>query len=307
MFRTLLLAGAATLCAMGATSAPAKILDPVKPEDAVEIAKRVQCGIGDQPAVMYWSGKVYSRIEGEPDRHLFDGEGMNIRQCVPVSDPVRGNGFRLVSKEVMFFTDPKTGQIVRKWNNPWTGETVDVMQIANDPVNQRPMFPRTADGKPSPTMRMKQSAGWVLMPLEVPLFYTNPLAGDYQDYVGNKYHAMEIFDFAARADELLDTRNPTSYPTVSWVRISDWMPWMKMRGRQGIIIFNAMGAKIKSFNDLPKVMKDEIAANYPGYTAPPPKDDARPNDTTWTVFKKMVDDQRKAAGGNPATTTTGNH
>ena len=107
---------------------------------------------------------------------------------------------------------------------------------------------------------------------------------------------MEIFDFAFDAAEMLDTKNPTAYPSVSWVRISDWMPWMKMRGRQGQLVFNAMGAKLKSFDELPKVIKDEIAANYPKYTAPPPGDDPRPNDTTWTVFKRLIDAERAKAG-----------
>ena len=300
MVRSLLLAG----CAMGLSAmtaaADARTLDPAKAEDAVEISKRTQCGIGDKPAVMHWSGKIYSRVTGEPDRHLFDGVGMNIRRCVPVSDPKRGEGFRLISREIMVFADPATGQILRDWKNPWTGETVEVMQIANDPVNQRPIFPFEANGQPMPAMKLERMGDWVLMPLEVPLFYTNPLAGDYQDYVGNKYHAMEIFDFAARADELLDTRHPTAYPTVSWVRISDWMPWMKMRGRQGQLVFNAMGAKLKSYDELPKLLKDEITGSYPEYSSAPPADDQRPNATTWTVFKKMIDAERAANGAaNP--------
>ena len=40
-----------------------------------------------------------------------------------------------------------------------------------------------------------EAGPYVFIPFEVPLFYTNPLAGDYQDFVGNNYHAMEIFDF----------------------------------------------------------------------------------------------------------------
>ena len=276
------------------TPATAQRLDPANPVDAVEIMKRTQCGTADNvPAVYYWSGKVFSRVAGEPDRHLFDGEGMNIRQCVTVTDPKRGRGFRQVSREVMVFTDPKTGQIVRQWANPWTGETVEVMHIANDPVNSRPSYPFGADGKPF-TLDIKRMGDWMQMPIAVPLFYTNVLGGDYQDYVGNKYHAMEIFDFAMRADELLDTRNPTSYPSVSWVRISDWMPWMKMRGRQGQLVFNAMGAKLKRYEDLPPMLKTEIAARYPSYTAAPPVDDARPNATTWTVFKDLVDAERAA-------------
>lgn len=294
MLRSIILAGCALACASVAMPAAARMLDPAKPEDALEIGKRVQCGIEGKPAVMYWSGRVYSRVQGEPDRHLFNGEGMNIRQCVPLTDAKRGNGFRLVSREVMFFTDPKTGEIIRKWQNPWTGETVDVMQIANDPVNQPSMFARGPNGEAPPPMRLKQIGGWTLMPMEIPLFYTNPLGGDYQDYVGNKYHAMEIFDWTAQTSELFDTRKPTAFPSVAWVRISDWMPWMKMRGRQGQMVFNAMGAKIASFDELPKVIKDEIAANYPEYVAPPPVDDKRPNATTWTVFRQKIDAERKA-------------
>ena len=273
----------------------ARTLDPAKPEDALEIMKRTQCGEADgTPAVYHWSGKVYSRVAGEPDRVLFNGEGMNIRQCVKITDPKLGTGFRQVSREVMFYLDPKTNKVLRTWENPFTGENVKVMQIANDPVNSRPSYPMSADGKPYSLPNLRRQGKWLFMPVEVPLFYENPLAGDYQDYVGNKYHAMEIFDFAFLADEMLDTKNPTSYPTVSWVRISDWMPWMKMRGRQGQMVFNAMGAKLKSYDELPKVIKDEIALNHPEYNTPPPGDDSRSNETTWTVFKKMVDSERAA-------------
>ncbi|MEO9617167.1 MAG: DUF1838 family protein [Parasphingorhabdus sp.] len=286
---------ATILAALATSPAAARTLDPNKAEDALEISKRVQCGVADGvPAIYHWSGKVYSRVQGEPDRHLFNGEGMNIRQCVRIEDPKRGVGYRQVSKEVMFYLDPKTNEVLRTWENPWSGETVKVMQIANDPVNSRPNYPYSADGKPHRISTLRRQGKWLFMPFEVPLFYHNVLAGDYQDYVGNKYHAMEIFDFAMLADEILDTKNPTAYPTISWVRISDWMPWMKMRGRQGQMVFNAMGAKLKHYDELPAVIKDEIALNYPDYTTPPPGDDPRPNDTTWTVFKRMIDAERAA-------------
>jgi Protein of unknown function (DUF1838) len=290
IFKAALLASA-----LVASMAQARTLDPAKPGDALEIMKRTQCGTADNvPAVYHWSGNIYSRVAGEPDRLLFKGEGMNIRQCVSVDDPVRGKGWRQVSREIMLYLDPKTGEVLRKWTNPWTDEAVDVMHIANDPVNGRPSFATGADGKPY-SINLRREGRWFFMPVEVPLFYENPLAGGYQDYIGGKYHAMEIFDFAFDATEMLDTKNPTAYPIVSWVRISDWMPWMKMRGRQGGLVFNAMGNKLRSFDELPAVLKTEIAANYPGYTAPPPGDDARPNATTWTVFKALIDKQRAGA------------
>jgi hypothetical protein len=298
MKRTMLWAAAALISLAAGSQAlaqKARMLDPAKPEDALEISKRAQCGEADgKPAVYHWAGNIYSRVQGEPDRLLFKGEGMNIRQCVTVNDPQRGKGWRMVSKEVMFYLDPKTGEVVRKWANPWTGETVDVMHIANDPVNQRPQFPIGTDGTPF-KFQGRREGRWIFAPFEAPLFYHNVLQGDYQDYVGGKYHAMEIFDFAYDAEEILNTKNPTAYPIISWVRISEWMPWMKMRGRQGQMVFNAMGNKLKNYDELPKIIKDEIALNYPGYTAPPPTDDARPNETTWTVFKKWVADKKGEA------------
>ncbi|MFZ4747854.1 MAG: DUF1838 family protein [Sphingomonas sp.] len=295
LMKLALLATATVACTLG-TAASARMLDPAVPADAFEISKRVQCGEADgKPAVYHFAGKIYSKVEGEPDRLLFFAEGMNVRQCVAVEDPKRGKGYRLVSREVLFYLDPKTGEVLRQWTNPWTNETVDVMHIHNDPVNSRPNFPIGADGKPA-SFAGRREGKWLFMSFEAPLFYENPLAGAYQDYIGGKYHAMEIFDFVADANDMLDTKNATSYPSVSWVRISDWMPWMKQRGRQGNMIFNAIGSKVHSFDELPTVMKDEIAKNYPIWTAPPPGDDPRPNATTWTVFKAQIDAERAAKG-----------
>ncbi len=131
------------------TPAAARVLDPDVAEDALEIAKRIQCGVQDgETAVYHWAANVYSRAPGERDRLLFRGEGMNVRRCVQVEDPERGTGWRMVNREVMFYLSPKTGEVLDTWTNPWTGETVEVMQIHNDPVNGRPNFPRAAAGTP---------------------------------------------------------------------------------------------------------------------------------------------------------------
>ncbi|MEO1169184.1 MAG: DUF1838 family protein [Pseudomonadota bacterium] len=297
--RKLALACAAMALAGTGAAAEARTLDPSNPEDAVEISKRLQCGEQDgEPAVYYWSGRAYSRVRGERDRHLFNLEGMNIRRCVSVTDPERGTGYRQVSREIMLYTDPETGEVLREWENPWTGETVEVMHVANDPVNMRaPNFPVTRDGSPYQISTYRRIGDWVLIPFEVPLFYTNPLGGDYQEFVGNMYQAMEIFDFAAHADEILDSEANTAYPSVSWVRVAQWLPWMRMRSRDGQMIFNAVGAKLRGgYDELPEVLRTEIAANYPEYTAPPPGDDSRPNETTWTVFRQLIDERRAAEG-----------
>jgi len=287
------LLGATALLAASVASAQGRTLDPAQPNDAIEIMRKLQCGPGDGvPAIYRWSGHVYSRVEGERDRHLFNIEGMNIRQCVALNDAKRGRGYRMVSRELMLYLDPATGEIVRNWKNPWTGETVELFHVANDPVNSRPTYAMSEDGKPYEA-KMMRMGDWLMMPVEVPLFYKNPLAGDYQDFVGNHYQAMEIFDFVMPAKSALDPKTKDINGTVSWVRLSDWLPWMKMGGRAGSMVHNAVGTKVKSFAELPAVLRDEVARNYPTYTAPPPLDDQRPNATSWTEIKKKIDAGKK--------------
>ncbi len=297
----LMLAGLAATVAAAAIPANAQVLDPANPQDALEISKRFQCGEADGlEAVWHFSGNIYSRVPGERDKLLFRGDGYNVRRCVAVEDPKRGTGYRLISREIWFYLDPQTGEVVNQWTNPWTDEKVDVMQIHNDPVNSGPTFPVTADGKPYSIPTLRIEGPYVFMPFEAPLFYSNPLGGDYQEYTGNMYHAMEIFDFAGTKDDILDASKPTAYPVISWVRISSWMPWMKMGGRPGQMVFNAMGRKLPGgFEELPDMLKTEVRTNYPIYENAPPADDTRRNETTWTKFKMLTDAARKAEGPMP--------
>ena len=57
---------------------------------------------------------------------------MNVRQCVSVTNDQGEVGYRLISREVMLYLDPDTGEVLRTWDNPYTGETVDVIHVAND-------------------------------------------------------------------------------------------------------------------------------------------------------------------------------
>jgi hypothetical protein len=147
-------------------------------------------------------------------------------------------------------------------------------------------------------MTVKGNDWW--MTTTVPLFYKNPLGGEYQQYVGGIYHATEMFNFFGRLDELTSA-DDVSYAHVGWVRQSDWLPWMKMRGRAGLIYFHTAGKKLRRFEDLSATMLEEIRTNYPEYTTPPPVDDTRPNETSWTYFRKLMEERggpEQGSGGH---------
>ncbi len=278
---------AAACLALPGLASAAK-LDLSKPEDVNLAMRKIQCSTKDNvPVTYFWHGEGFSRVPGEADRKLFRVQGMNTRQCVTVNDPQRGKGWRLVSKEILLYLDPKTGEVLKTWQNPWTGKTVDVVQTANDPVNQPPFFATGRDGAPLKWPGDAIGNYW-WMTSTIPLFYTNPLGGEYQPYIGGMYHATEMFNFMGDVDDLLSDKTDTAKIRVGWVRVSDWLPWMQMGDRVGLVYFHTAGRKLEKFDDIEEPLKSEIARNYPDYRTPPPGDDPRPNETSWTYFKKKV-------------------
>jgi hypothetical protein len=274
---------------VAARPAVAAKIDPATGEGAMTIARKIQCSTKDgEPVLYWWTGDMYSRVPGERDKLLFKVDGMNIRQCDTVKDPVRGLGFRYVSREIMLYEDPVTRAVARTWKNPWTGEDLQVIHVANDPVNARgPTYSIDKDGKPLTwNGHMFQNSWWTTD--TVPLFYDNPLQGAYQDYVGAKYHATEMFNSFGSLDDLLSDKTTTAQVKIGWVRIAGWLPWMKMGDRAGEVYFHAAGQKLMHWSDLPDVVKKEIDEKYPAWKSPPPVDDTRPNETSWSYFKKLV-------------------
>lgn len=98
-------------------------LDISVPEDALEVQRKFLCSRTEGDVTYgYFEGKMYSRVEGERDRILFNLVGVNVRQCKDLMDPERGKGFRSVSREVMLYLDPETNEVLHlgkplEWGN----------------------------------------------------------------------------------------------------------------------------------------------------------------------------------------------
>jgi len=277
----------------------AKKIDLSTPEGAIAANRKIQCStIDNKPEFYTWSGRAYARKAGMPDKVLFGVEGMNVRQCVSVDGGKKGTGYRLVTREIMLYTDLRTGKPLDMWVNPYLGQEVKVMHVENDPVNQPPRFPYTEDGKPAARWWGREDSGSWFMTVAVPLFYHNVLQGDYQKYVGGAYHATEMFNFMGEMDDLTDGTKDTADAKVGWVRISDWLPWMEMQGREGLFYVQAAGKKVKGFEGMPQVMQDYINTKAPIYKAPPPGDDDRKNETSWTYFQKLIEGGKLPRGGH---------
>ncbi|MGI9329501.1 MAG: DUF1838 family protein [Gammaproteobacteria bacterium] len=284
--------GLAALLLSGISSGgmAASQLDLDTPAGALTAMRKIQCSTTDGDIHTYgWEGGVFSRVPGERDRLLFKVEGMNIRQCGPLAGEEEGPGFKMVTREILLYLEPETGKVLKEWKNPWTGNTVEVVQVTNDPVNQR--FSKVGrGGRAFAVPFIVQGDQWWFTST-VPLFYPNPLGGEYQEYIGGTYHATEMFNFFGDVNELRDPEVSSVPASVGWARLSGWLPWMEMGDRTGMLYFHTAGRKLDSYDDLSERMRQEIARNYPDYAAPPPLSDERRNETSWTFFKKVLDSQ----------------
>ncbi len=265
--------------------------------DAFILGMKTTCGTTDAGKTRYgvWEGRAYSRVPGEKDRHLFNLLGINVRQCSTQTDPVRGDGFRSVSREIMVYLDRETDEILDTWTNPWTGKENEIVHVANDPVNMRATrWEKDENGDYSRDVTLRRYGDMVAASFEVPLFYSNPLGGDYQQYVGGTYHAMEIFNTFYYADKALDPAVKSIGDTrLAWSRIAQWLPMLEMGSKPGLMVFNATGFSTFDKSQIPDKLRTILDERYPLYWNPPPVDDTRPNETSWTVFKKHIGDIQK--------------
>lgn len=263
------------------------------PDDALRAFRKAQVSLIDGKPTIFWAqGRIYSRIPGEPDRLLFTFQFMNIRAAKTVYEPGRGYGYRMVSRELLIYQDPRTGRTLRAWSNPWTGEAVEVVHVANDPVNMPVIHARGPEGPFRFPGTFVEGGG--SMDVTIPLLYPNPLAGEaYREYGGGSpmYQAIEMFSFHFNEEDLLGPSDD-AFATVSWSRVGPWLPWMRMGDRPGSLVYAGSGQKVSSFDALPPSLREEIDRAYPAWRSPPPLDDSRPNETTWTYFKRMLDSRK---------------
>ena len=256
-------------------------LDLSSPGGALRNFMRVRASLDGSDVVTWFAGSVSAMIPGEPWRGpLLGFEGYNVARAVPAE-----GGFDLLSREAAFYLDPRSGQILRSWSNPSTGEDVDVIHVWNDPVNFR-----FREQMPHGPFRVpfREMNGTLFFTSDVFLAYPSPLPrAQFPDNSQNDtYQAAELFGFTCdRAD--LEGDAPGVPATVSWTRIAPWLPWMRMADRPGQLVYHCEGMRLGSFNELPDQVRAEVEENDARYRTAP-TDFTEPNETSWTYFRKLV-------------------
>jgi hypothetical protein len=258
--------------------------------DELRLASYAQ--LNGEESVFHIKGFAYGFVAGERPRKLFGLEGYNIRRFVPV--PETAGDLVLASREILFYTDPVSGVPIEQWENPYSGKTLEVFHIQNDPVNFRFNFKdgvyvgATVDGSREfgPATPPDEFSDYYVWHADVFPFY--PLPGWEKNYT-----AGELFDFYVPKSGLTDDG---PFETMnSWTRVGPWLPWMQIDGHEGIMVYHARSRRLTAgWDGLPEWLRERIEENHPAYRhAPESFDTTVRNETSWSFYMKEM--RRRAA------------
>ena len=98
-----------------------------------------------------------------------------------------------------------------------------------------------------------------------------------------------------RKSDILDPETTSAYCTMSWGRVSDWLPWMEMGNQPGKMVFHSHSMKLmEGPQELPKEILAYVEKNHSEYLTAPTEWNGPQMTSSAGEFKKVIDAQREA-------------
>jgi len=267
---------------------------------------------------------AYARIQGDldfgkPKYFWFKGYLMGVEPHKKVVDLMGASGFgvirllpgpdgsiRRLCREIMVYTDLRSGEVLDEWENPLTNETVKAVHVDNDPFNYLieeyfpapPKFGGLNQGPPPPRvpfiMPWYQHGGWADMEIHIHLAYPNALQPDKwpRESSGPIVQVSEMFAHHVKVEDLQNPKLTTLDYTGTWNRITPWLPWMLMDQRPGFCQYGCFMGTTKNLDEvLSRPVLDYAQRNYAKYFDAP---------TEWTEDRSLSSLEHYALRQKPA-------
>ncbi len=227
----------------------------------------------------WYSGVVLGVRDGEAVREILGFEGFSVSRLERAED----GSWKKMLREVGYYKDPKTNEILSTWLNPYTNETVPVVHIANDPYNyiigeNYPDPPNkggfnTVKPPKRPLLLPWHLANDKLLTLatDIHLYYKSPLQPDQwpRESAGQMVRASEMYRFSIDPAEMADPKRTVVHATGVWNRITPWLPWMLMGQTPGHVIYAANMASSDTIDIVPENILEHTRKTQPKYLSAP--------------------------------------
>ncbi|MGF7153392.1 DUF1838 family protein [Novosphingobium gossypii] len=263
------LAVAATSSAFAATSVRAanRQLDPANPADARLIYRKLRYRTDDGLIFSWLKGPYMAATGGD----LIPMYALNLGSIQRITQNADG-GFDIIDLEISFRVDAETGERMKTFRNPVTGETVA--------VGGRGPVPTHATASADSHFTIPDKPGQPKFELEHrPVSYFS--IGHTEMAIRDRSHARviapdgsvsllnEVSTISGARDLVLDRRTTTVNTRVQSNDVRSWPAWLKMDDRPGTLNLFANGGKVGSFAELPADWHALLKVHYPQIASDP--------------------------------------
>jgi Protein of unknown function (DUF1838) len=245
------------------------------------------------------SGVVTGVRDGEALRDLFGFEVVSVARAWKQPD----NSYRVLHREAIFYTDLASGDVLRTWRNPYLDETVEVVDVINDPWNHyfaemvkkfEPDYgglnkPKERPPVPYSMNFIEAGNGMVQNRTHINLYYRAALQPDKwpRESSGPMNRVSEFFTTAVKLDDLQNPDMTSVTNTGSWARVTPWLPWMLMGQAPGHIVYHSTVQSFDSLDGFKPKVRAHCEKHHPHMLEAPPREYwDKPNLSSLEVYSR---------------------
>jgi hypothetical protein len=268
-------------------------LDLDSPRGNMTALLKLQADLSGADVIGGFPGEVWGWIPGEGNRLLFRTYGIGASHIEE-----QENGWRFYHRELVYYLDPDTNEILETWENPYTTRRVEVLHILNDPVHR---FYPLEGGPFAPPWPYTVNGDDLVFRISVFSFRDSvlPRKNYPVQSANNKYQAAELWMMNGRVSEVMDPEVTSASCVTSWARVGQWLPFMEMGNRPGIMVYHSDAYKLMGgvAADLPEEIRAYTEKNHAKYLESPKTwQSLSLNQSQETVSRAEID---KRWGDNP--------
>lgn len=205
---------------------------------------RIQSDIDFGKQKYFWfKGYVAGNRPMQKIDDLFGAQGFGVIRLNQRPDGV----IERMCREIILYTDLRSGEVLEEWRNPYIDETVSVVQVANDPYNYTieeyfpapPEFGGLNKEKAPPripfVLPWYQHGDWLEMEMHIHLAYPSALQPDKwpRESSGPIVQVSEMFAHHVLAADMQNPAITSLDYRGTWNRVTPWLPWMLMGQQPG--------------------------------------------------------------------------
>lgn len=227
-------------------------LDPSNPDHNLMIFRKLAHTMDDTLAY-FWANLRRMGQEGPVATPMWD---MKLAAVTSAKDVGDDGTYETTAISMVVYTDVQTGEPLETFDNPWTGETVDISSFPAAPFKRtitRDEVKRPMREQENIIMDHASPIGPSYIQGDKVWVYGDDMIARRSDD-GERRLIFGANDWSTYTGALADVADPSNgNPLSDWYfnDIITWSRWLNMADHPGNMISRGFGRKVRSFDEMP--------------------------------------------------------